>query len=161
MSTHHPLEKLFVQQNLARRLTQPQIDAYNHGCNFTHRMMITETFVGAVWQLRQGVPHVISKLYFHTFKLDDEGLKVQVATDFGQDLVITHEPSELEVTDDVAIFAHVPYFCDVSRKPIGRQGVWATTLPVVFRCQGHPRYMREGETTFTSLTELDRILQKV
>lgn len=156
MSDNTFLEKSFVQANLGQRLTSKQADTYNSGCRFTTRILVTNTYQGSFWRLDLGKPSELARINFETFHLTESGLSVVASSDEGSWL-ITHEPSAFQAPSGEEFFAHIPYFSEVAYRPIGRAGRWAVTLPVVFRCHGHPRHMREGETTFTSISELQRI----
>ena len=156
MSDNTFLEKSFVQANLGQRLTNEQISAYNNGCRFTTRILVTNTYKGCFWRQDLGKPTMLASIDFQCFYLTEKGLSV-LATSGDEAWLITHEPSAFQAPSGEEFFAHIPYFSEVAYRPIGRAGRWAVTLPVVFRCHGHPRHMREGETTFTSISELQRI----
>ena len=156
MSDNNFLEKSFVQANLGQRLTSEQIDSYNNGCRFTTRILITNTYKGSFWRQDLDKPTELASIEFQCFYLTEKGLSV-LATSGEDAWLITHEPSAFQAPSGEEFFAHIPYFSEVAYRPIGRAGRWAVTLPVVFRCHGHPRHMREGETTFTSISELQRI----
>ena len=156
MSDNNFLEKSFVQANLGQRLTSKQADTYNNGCRFTTRILVTNTYKGSFWRQDLGKPTELASIEFQCFQLTEKGLSV-LATSGEDAWLITHEPSAFQAHSGEEFFAHIPYFSEVAYRPIGRAGRWAVTLPVVFRCHGHPRHMREGETTFTSISELQRI----
>ncbi len=156
MIDNNPLERSYVLAALPQRLTPAQIGTYSNGCRFTVRMLVTNTFRGRFWRKDLGHITELADFQIRGFSLTDEGVVAHAMVD-SQPWDITHSPSAFRTDSGEEFFCHVPHFSEVSYRPIGKAKRWAVTLPLVFRCQGHPRHMREGETTFTSLTELARI----
>lgn len=153
-------QKLFLERSLAAQNSQKHQTAEDHTAwnksGFTFRSLCHYNKIYVVWKQCLDGPQVLGRFRVINLELStQEGLGVCIESDVGEGIDgtqwVNHNPTRLF---GLPVFAHIPYLCEVSYTPEGRNpDHFITRIPIVIKTTNNPSTPKVGNIYVTQIGE--------
>ena len=143
-------ERAALEKRLAYEFAS-RLPAQTHmnwaACRHTTRHIVYYDSIFVLWQAFMAEPMIVGSLRIIDIRASFiHGIELHIEFNDSKSkgsIWVGHAPTD--VLGDGRVFAHVPYKPDISFLERVESGPYVLRVPVVFRTQGNPNDMQEGE----------------
>jgi hypothetical protein len=153
-------ERAAFERNMAYQMAStlpPEVHKLWASCRHTTRNHVQTHTIFVLWQSFLDEPSIVGSIHVSDAAIDfSSGLGVKLKITYmgsTRQVWVAHCPAD--ILGDGRVFSHIPFKADLSYVPrkgyAARENDFVLKVPIVFRTQGNPTDLRDGELQVTPI----------